>query len=440
MVKSRPSISLPLPPLRLPPRYTLLPWFILTHDKRKLVTALGGVAFAVLLMLIFLGFKNALYDSQIQLLQKLNGDIVIINKIKDNMFVPERFARRRLYQAQAFEGVENAYSLYTAVGNWKNPETKKVFPVRIVAFNPDDPVLPLPGILAQREALKMPWTAVLDQRSRSVVGPTVANTTTELMEQNILVVGSFVLGTDFASDNGNAVMSDQNFVRYFAQPGLQRDSRNLNTVDIGLLTVAPNTNIDAVVTTLRDRLPNDILIFSKEDFALRERTYWEENTNIGFVFGLLTSMSFVVGIILVYQILYTDVADHWAEYATLKAMGYSNGHLLMIIIQEAIMLALFGFIPGVLVSNVLYDLAADATGLLMQMTIERAINILIATVIMCLVSGAIAVRRILNYRPCRGIWLIEVSYRPRVSRVNGFTFLHNRNSAPSSSHCTRSKT
>ncbi|MEB3231923.1 MAG: ABC transporter permease DevC [Leptolyngbyaceae bacterium] len=399
MPKSRWSLSLPLPPLRLPPRYTLLPWFILTHDKRRLVTALGGVGFAVLLMLIFLGFKNALYDSQIQILQKLNGDIVVINKIKDSMFVPEQFARRRLYQAQAFEGVENAYCLYTATGNWRNPDTKQVLPLRILAFNPDDPVLPLPGILAQRENLKLPWTAVIDDRSRPEVGPTTPGITTELMEQQVQVIGSFSMGTDFAAGNGNVVMSDQNFIRYFARLGPEKDSRTLSTVDIGLLTVAPGTDIEAVIAVMRDRLPDDILIFSKADFALRERTYWEQNTNIGFVFGLLTSMSFVVGIILVYQILYTDVADHWAEYATLKAIGYSNIHLLVIIIQEAILLALAGFIPSVIVSTFLYHLAATATGLLMQMTVARASNIFVATIVMCLISGIMAVRKILVTDP-----------------------------------------
>ncbi|MEM9213082.1 MAG: ABC transporter permease DevC [Cyanobacteria bacterium P01_F01_bin.150] len=386
-------------PLRLPPRYTVLPWFNLTHDKRHLLTAIGGVAFAALLMFIFLGFKNALYDSQIQLLQRLNGDIVVINKIKENMFVPEQFARRRLYQAQAFDGVEDAYPIYIAVGNWKNPDSKKVIPLRVIAFNPDDPVLPLPGIVNQTDTLKLPWTTVIDGRSRSEVGPTEAGITTELMEQQINVVGNFSLGTDFAAGNGNIVMSDQNFIRYFARLGPEKDSRTLSTVDIGLLTVAPGSDVSGLVDVLRDRLPDDVAIFSKDEFALRERIYWEENTNIGFVFSLLTSMSFVVGIILVYQILYTDVADHWAEYATLKAIGYTNGHLLMIVIQEAMVLALIGFIPSVIVSYLLYDSAAEATGLLLQMTTERALNIFIATVIMCLVSGAIAVRKVLIADP-----------------------------------------
>ncbi|MEL6223926.1 MAG: ABC transporter permease DevC [Cyanobacteria bacterium J06627_8] len=385
--------------LMLPPRHTLLAWYNLVHERRRLITALAGVAFAVLLMFVFLGFKNALYDSQTQLLELLNGDVVIINRIKENMFVPEQFARRRLYQAQAFEGVEDGYSLYIATADWKNPETKLIRPLRVLAFNPEEPVLPLPGVLNYQDQLRMPWTALIDDRSRPEVGPMEVGIDTELMEQQIRIVGTFSLGTDFAAGNGNVVMSDQNFVRYFARLGPEEDSRTLNTVDIGLLTVAEGYDLDTLVQTLSDRLPKDVLVLTKDAFAQRERTYWEENTNIGFVFSLLTIMSFIVGIILVYQILYTDIADHWAEYATMKAMGYTNLNLFVIVIQEAVILAFLGFIPGLLTSLILYDLAMNATGLLMILTPGRALNIFVSTFVMCLVSGAIAVRKVQSTDP-----------------------------------------
>jgi putative ABC transport system permease protein len=380
--------------LMLPPRHTLLAWYNLVHERRRLITALIGVAFAVLLMFVFLGFKNALYDSQTQLLELLNGDIVIINRIKENMFVPEQFARTRLYQAQAFDGIEDGYALYLATADWKNPETKRIRPLRVLAFNPEEPVLPLPGILAHQDQLYLPWTALLDDRSRPEVGPMEAGIKTELMEQQIHVIGTFSLGTDFAAGNGNVVMSDQNFVRYFARLGPEEDSRTLDTVDVGLLTVAPGHDVTTLVQTLGDRLPDDVLVLSKDAFAQRERTYWEENTNIGFVFSLLTIMSFIVGIILVYQILYTDIADHWAEYATMKAMGYTNLNLLVIVLQEAVILAILGFTPGLLASLILYRMAMGATGLLMVLTVQRAFNVFVGTFVMCLVSGAIAVRKV----------------------------------------------
>ncbi len=377
-----------------------LAWLNLSYRPRHLITALAGVAFAVLLMFVFRGFENALYDSQVQLLKLLNGDIVIVNIRKYTMFVPEQFARRRIYQAQAFEGIEAGYALYiNNAAYWKNPVTKRVRPLRVLAFNPNEPVLPLPGIAAHQKDLEQPWTVLLDEKARPEVGPAEAGIETELAEQQARVVGTFRLGTDFASGNGNIVMSDRNFLRYFAQLGDGQEPRTLGTVDIGLLKVAPGCDAKQLAAQIAKALPKDVKVVSKADFIAGELKFWRENTSIGFVFTLLTTMSFLVGIILVYQILYTDIADHWVEYATLKAIGYNNRYLLGLVFQESLLLAFLGFIPGFAFSVGLYGLAASATGLLMQMTFQRALNILIATCIMCSISGAIAMRKIQTTDP-----------------------------------------
>ncbi|MGB3294486.1 MAG: ABC transporter permease DevC [Phormidesmis sp.] len=374
-----------------------LAWLNLTYDHRKFATSLGGVAFAVLLMFMFTGFMNALYDSQVQLLNKFNGEIIVVNRLKANMFVPNSFARRRLYQVRAFDGVADAYPVYISEGSWKNPVTKKTFPVRTLAFNLDDPVLPMLEIAPQIPMLRMPDTALIDTRARAEIGPAEAGITSELADRTLNIVGTFTLGTDFASGNGNLLMSDVNFLRYFASRGPEEDQRSFATVDIGVVKLEPDVNPNTVVAALRQALPEDVIILPKEGengFVARELDYWKNNTSIGFVFSLLTAMSFFVGIILVYQILYTDVADHWAEYATLKAMGYTNTYLLKIVLQEALFLSFLGFIPGFIVSNLLYTGAGNVTGLFFQMTTQRVVNLFIATFVMCLVSGFIAVRKV----------------------------------------------
>ena len=379
-----------------------LAWFNLTHDRRRFATSLAGVGFAVLLMFMFNGFMNALYDSQLQLLNRFNGEVIIVNRLRTNMFVPRAFARRRLYQARAFEGVQNAYAIYISDVNWKNPDTRESRGVRVIAINPDEPVLNISEIADHRRDLKLPETALMDTKSRAEVGPVEVGVVSELADRRIRLVGTFAMGTDFASGNGNLLMSDQNFLRYFADRGPEEDKRSFATVDIGIVKLEPGTNVGRMVKTLQDNLPNDVLVMARDGedgFVIRERKYWQENTNIGFVFSLLTSMGFFVGIILVYQVLYTDVADHWAEYATLKAMGYKNGYLLSVVMQEALILSVLGFIPGVLVSQLLYQAAGNATGLFFQMTPERITNLLIATFIMCLVSGAIAVRKVQTTDP-----------------------------------------
>ncbi|MBF2034398.1 MAG: FtsX-like permease family protein [Leptolyngbyaceae cyanobacterium T60_A2020_046] len=389
----------------LPPfsRRTPLAWLNLTHDRRRFVTSLSGVGFAVLLMFLFTGFKNALYDSQVQLINQLNGDIVIINRLKNNMFVPRAFARRRLYQAQAFPGVEAAYPVYLSDVRWKNPITQQARPVRVLAFNLADPVLTLPEVQANLAALQMPNTALIDERARAEVGPREAGIITELADREIRIVGTFRLGTDFASGNGNLIMSDQNFLRYFADRGPEESDRSFATVDIGLIRVSPGVDVDALVAQLQAALPNDVRVMRRsgpgDSLEAQEREYWRDSTNIAFVFSLLTAMSFVVGIILVYQILYTDVADHWAEYATLKAMGYTNRFLFGVVIQEALILSALGFIPGALVGRLLYGGAASVTGLLFQMTVDRVLTLYAMCFVMCLISGAIAVHKVQSADP-----------------------------------------
>ena len=382
---------------------TPLAWLNLTHDRRKFATSMAGVGFAVLLMFLFTGFKNALYDSQVQVINRLNADIVIINRLKNNMFVPAPFARRRLYQARAFEGVAATYPLYISDVRWKNPVTKQTRPVRVLAFNLADPVLPLPGVQANLTALKLPNTALIDIRARPEVGPREAGVVTELADRQVRIVGTISLGTDFASGNGNLIMSDQNFLRYFANRGPEEDERSFATADIGLIKVEPGADVDRLVQQLSEFLPNDVKVMRRSgpgnSFEAQERDYWRESTNIAFVFSLLTVMSFFVGIILVYQILYTDVADHWSEYATLKAMGYSNRFLLGVVIQEAVILSVLGFIPGMLISRLLYTGASNAIGLVFLMTPERIVNLYLATFAMCLISGAIAVRKVQSTDP-----------------------------------------
>ena len=114
---------------------------------------------------------------------------------------------------------------------------------------------------------------------------------------------------------------------------------------------------------------------------------------MGVLIGLL------VGCIIVYQILYTDVTDHLGEYATLKAMGYHDRALYSIVIQESIILSLFGFLPGVGLSMLAYHVARDATSLPIAMTFVRFVTVYILTALMCIISGALAMRKLRSADP-----------------------------------------
>jgi putative ABC transport system permease protein len=233
---------------------------------------------------------------------------------------------------------------------------------------------------------------LFDEASRPEFGPISQqfkqgkDITTEVGGRRIRVGGLFTLGASFGAD-GNLVTSDLNFLRMF-------NNRTEGLIDIGVIKLEPGVNVDTVIKHLQRELPKDVKIFSKEEFINFEKNYWQTGTAIGFIFALGTGMGFIVGTVIVYQILYTDVSDHLPEYATLKAMGYKNSYLLTLVFQEAIILAILGYFPGLAIAAGLYNLTKSATNLPMVMTLTRAVMVLILTMIMCCISGAIAVRKL----------------------------------------------
>ncbi|HAX75217.1 MAG TPA: ABC transporter [Cyanobacteria bacterium UBA11372] len=372
-----------------------LAWLQLTKEKVRLLVALAGIGFADILMFMQLGFRDALFESAITFHKNVRGDIFLISSQSTALIAMKSFSQRRLYQAMAFDGVESITPVYLGFGIWKNPENRKTRQLMVIAFNPAAKIFNLPGIEENLAQVKIPDVVIFDSASREEFGPVEKlfnsgqTVETEIDSRRVRVGGLFKLGASFGAD-GNVVTSDLNFLRIFSR-------RDRGSIDIGVINLKPDANKEQVITTMKNYYKNaypDVLVLSHEEFIQFEKTYWETGTSIGFVFFLGTLMGFIVGTVIVYQILYTDVADHLAEYATLKAMGYKDLYLLGVVFQEAIILSILGFIPGYGVATVLYTLTRNATSLPMVMTIARATTVLLLTVIMCTISGSIAVRKL----------------------------------------------
>lgn len=375
-----------------------LSWLQLTHQKTRLAVAIAGIAFADILMFMQLGFKNALFDSSVRLHESLQGDIFILHSQTDSLVGGKSFSSRRLYEVMGVEGVKNVSPLYINVTDWKNPITKGNRRIFVVGVNPVNNLFTLPGMEEALPLIKQPDVVLFDERSRGEFGPIKQDfeagkvVKTEVANRKITVGGLFALGASFGAD-GTVVTSDLNFFRIFP-------TRSKGLIDVGVIQLEPNANLDVTLKKIKDKLSSkDIQIFTKEGLIEHEKSYWQKRTTIGFVFGLGTVMGFVVGTIIVYQILYTDVVDHLPEYATLKAMGYGDNYLLMVIFQEALLLAVIGFIPSLGFSLFFYANTAKATGLPILMTVTRAVMILLLTMLMCTLSGAIAVGKLRSADP-----------------------------------------
>jgi putative ABC transport system permease protein len=370
----------------------------LTHDKRRLVLSLAGICFAVLLMLMEVGFRHALYDSVVELVHKLDADLIVANKAKFSLVGISTFPRQRLYQALEVTGVATAAPLYIemAGGQWKNPDREAgdpaTRPIRVLAFDPADNVLLIPEVQAQLYRLALPDSALLDLESKRFFGRRAAGIERELARRRLHILGTFSLGTDFAID-GNLIMSDRTFAKFFPQRGFPA------AVDLGLLKLAPGSDPATVRAAVQTALPEDVMVLTKEEFVQQESDYWSKANPIDAIFGLGLVMGFVIGTVICYQILATDVADYMAEYATLKAIGYRNRFLTKVVLQEALWLAVLGFVPGVVLGWFLYEWLKNWTGLPMRLTPPRGGLVLILTVVMCTISGIFALRRVQTADP-----------------------------------------
>jgi putative ABC transport system permease protein len=369
-----------------------LAWLQLSHEKIRLLVAIAGISFADILMFMQLGFRDALFDSAVKFHTNVSGDVFLVGPQSTALIAMKSFPRRRLYQALAVDGVESVTPIYLGFEIWKNPEEKNTRQIMVIGFNPADKQLfKLPGVAENIDKMRLQDTYLFDDKSRTQFGPidklfaSGKKVETEVGGRKIDIGGLFSLGASFGAD-GNIMTSDTNFVRLF--------KRDAGLIDVGVIKLKPEADVKATIAAMKSYYPKDVKVFSKEEFIDFEKSYWQTGTSIGFIFTLGTIMGFIVGIVIVYQILYTDVADHLSEYATLKAMGYTDFYLLTVVFQEALILSIVGFFPGMLAAVGLYTMTRNATNLPLLMTVARATTVLILTMIMCTISGAIAVRKL----------------------------------------------
>lgn len=371
---------------------TPLGWLQLRHERGRLLVALAGIAFADVLMFTQLGFQASIYDANTRFHRALAADIVLISPKAQNLQNLSTFPRRRLLQARDVPGVLDTHGLYVNTLTWKNPDTRVDATVQMFGFDPDARVFTIAEVIAQQHLLKQADTVLFDRGARGPYQRSIARLdkgeplSTEAERRTLQIVGLFRLGASFGSD-GTLMASDLTFLRQFPR-------RQNGSLSLGLLQLQPGVDAELVAERLRHHLPDDVKVLTREAYIAFEQAYWRRASPVGVIFGMGTAMAFVVGVVIVYQVLSTDVAAHLSEYATFRAMGFRNRYLLAVVFEQALVLASLGFIPGVLLPIGIYGLASKATFLPIAMTLERAIKVFLLTVLMCAASGAIATRRL----------------------------------------------
>ena len=374
-----------------------LSWLLLTRQPVRLIVALAGISFAGILMFMQLGFRDGLFDASVTVHRRFDADLVLISPRSASSVRMAGFPRRRLVQTLADPAVEGVTPVHWGLMLWRNPETRRNRAILALGFNPEDPFFLDPDLAKISGVLKQKGRILFDQLSRSEFGPIAEwfregrTVETEIAGNRIRVEGLVSLGTSFGAD-GNLLTSTETFLDLMPQkpPG---------AIEVGLIRLKPGEDPDQVVKRLQRRLPDDVTVLTKQGFIDFEQNYWKTSTSIGFIFTLGAAMGFVVGCVIVYQVLYTDVSDHLPEYATLMAMGYRITHLLAVVIREGFYLAALGYVPAYLAGQGLYWFVRDATKLPVGMDLSRALTVLTMIFVMCMLSSVLAMRRLVDADP-----------------------------------------
>jgi putative ABC transport system permease protein len=366
----------------------------LAHSWLRTAVAVAGVSFALIMIFLQLGFVGATEATASLQYSRLEFDALLVSSEYVELNRANRFSCRRLDQAEAHPAVRSATPLYVGLNLWRDleeGEAKRVraWPIMVMAYRPNDHVLNVAEAEQAAERLKLLDTVLIDRQSRHYFGPQVHADGTpveaELGGRRVSIVGQVSIGTGFGA-NGLLLMSERTFADVFK--GLSLDSAS-----IGLIKFKGGADPEQTVRELRASLPGDVRVYTRAEIMERERKFWVNQTPVGTIFNFGVLVAVIVGVVFVYQVISSDIANRLGEYATLKAIGRTNRYLAMVVLQQSLLLAVLGYVPALLISLGLYSLTEAQAHLPMDMPWSRMLGVFVLAVTMCSASGLLALRK-----------------------------------------------
>ena len=399
---------------------TPLAWKNLVHNKVRTAVALAGVGFAVVLMFMQIGFKSAIRKTATQIYDALDFDLLLRSPAYLHLTDPRTFPRVRVYQGASLPEVDIARPFYLGLSEWQAPQPPKTEEnpwqgdwrgIICMGCDPNDPAFTVPEIREQARKLTDRRYVLVDRKSKKEFGPANGvqfgdddlGVKTALGKGRFEIVGTFELGTGLAC-NGACLTNTEGFAR--ACYWQSRDD-----VNFGLIRLKDGANLEAAQHRLQDLLgrpfaegppsstPADVEVLTRAEVNQREERRWVDETPLGKIFNMGVYIALFVGVAIVYQVLSTDIASMMSEYATLKAMGYGNSYLTGVVLQQAVLLALAGYVPSIIVSRILYAVVGASSGMPMFLSWQIAVTVVILAVVMCVLSGVAALRKLFQADP-----------------------------------------
>ena len=361
----------------------------------RLLAAAGAVALATVVIFMQIGFRNGLFESSVRIHRLLDADIILLSKKSIGASYLESFSDRELYRVLGDRRVDSVSPVNWGLQLWRNPVDRTFKPILALGFEPSLPFLLEDelgegGSYYNQQALNIPGRVIFDTLSRREFGVQESDITmmahglldTEIEGKAAKIVGLVRIGPSFGSD-GTVLMSRESYSR--------GKGSGIHQIEVGLVRLIDPSKAEEVARDLAKHAPRDIVVLTKEGFIQKEKEYWMRTTAIGLIFNFGVVLGIVGGIATIFQVLAANIVEHREEYATLEAMGYSGSYIKGIVAKQGLILTAIGFVPGLGVSNLLYEMISKSTRLPITMSTSLAAEIFLVVLGMNLVSGYLAI-------------------------------------------------
>lgn len=398
----------------------------LLEDIPRFLVAQAGIMFAVSLITIQTGIFSGFTRSSANLINNSTADIWVASDSMVYLDLTLPLPLAHLNLAQEIPGVAKAEALIAGGGILRHRQGK-IAPVRVIGFDPQGQLfIPRNIIQGSVSALKQPYNVIVDTLSSDSLNVRKVGDTAIVNTLPITLVGLTQGNRSIASnpymftslESANAYISSgktstvscqlqsgsknlqcttayENSAQTSSQP---RPLSSLDPITYILIRAKPGQDLRALQQILNTALPNT-RAYTRAEMVKRTQSYWQKRTGIGFLLGLSAAVGVIVGVIVVGQILYSSVSDHLKEFGTLKAMGASDWVIYGVIIEQAMWMAVLGYVPGIFLCMGLASWTLASQGILILITPKTVIAVFGLTVIMCGGAAIFAIQKVTRVDP-----------------------------------------
>jgi putative ABC transport system permease protein len=361
-----------------------LAWRILTYDKRRTALALIGIFMAILLVFVELGFFYAVPRGGLLLYDNMRFDLLLTSNEYEYQAQPGAFRLSQLERVRSSPDVSEVTPIYFGFAKWKSGEADLWPDVFVIGFDPASHIFTPDSIDRQTAVLERADTVLVDSTTRPMFGPLDTGRVVEIGDRKVTIGGQYVLGTGFMG-LGVALTSSANFARLFPQRGSA-------VVNLGAIRLKAGVHPERAAGDLQKLAGAGTRIFTRNELDAHETAYWTTRTSVGIIFGSGLLISLVVGIMIVYQIVSTQVGRQLPQFATLKAIGYRDRSLIATVSAMSLLIVIAGFIPALAAALGLYSLIRQKTLLPVTMSELRLLAVFVAALGMAVISAMLSVR------------------------------------------------